>query len=143
MNENQNVFVRAGRTTSRVTNDPGGACQISIGGYTDAEMARMRQLREEREAAKKNAASGANTDAENKMKAVTNVKASAESEKGKDAAPMVDKTTEKPVASTNAPRISSNAFASSSTTNSFNVLTDRPTSRVTNPPGGHSSFTLG
>jgi hypothetical protein len=36
--------------------------------------------------------------------------------------------------------VSSNAFASSSTTNSFNVLTDRPTSRVTNPPGGKDNL---
>jgi hypothetical protein len=39
-------------------------------------------------------------------------------------------------------RVSSNAFASSSTTNSYNVLTDRPTSRVSNPPGGRSNFKL-
>jgi len=35
---------------------------------------------------------------------------------------------------------SSNAFASSSSTNSYNVLTDRSTSRVLRPPGGHSSI---
>lgn len=38
---------------------------------------------------------------------------------------------------------SSNAYASAATTNSYNVLTDRPTSRVLRPPGGHSSIKLG
>eukprot|EP00985_Skeletonema_marinoi_P028492 scaffold25049_cov110-Skeletonema_marinoi.AAC.2 len=42
-----------------------------------------------------------------------------------------------------APKESSNAFASSATTNSYNVLTDRPTSRVLRPPGGQSSIKLG
>lgn len=40
-------------------------------------------------------------------------------------------------------RVSSNSFASGSNMNSGNVITDRPTSRVLNPPGGKSSFTLG
>ncbi|KAL7435507.1 hypothetical protein ACHAXH_003673 [Discostella pseudostelligera] len=39
-----------------------------------------------------------------------------------------------------APPLSSNAYASSSTTNSYNVLTDRPTSRVLRPSGGQSSI---
>mmetsp|Transcript_28750 Transcript_28750/g.54355 ORF Transcript_28750/g.54355 Transcript_28750/m.54355 type:complete len:191 (+) Transcript_28750:144-716(+) len=38
---------------------------------------------------------------------------------------------------------SSNAFASASTTNSYNVITDRPTSRVIQPPGGKTSIILG
>jgi hypothetical protein len=40
-------------------------------------------------------------------------------------------------------QVSSNAFASGSSTNSFNVITDRPTSRVLAPPGGHCSIRLG
>mmetsp|Transcript_28960 Transcript_28960/g.78427 ORF Transcript_28960/g.78427 Transcript_28960/m.78427 type:complete len:150 (+) Transcript_28960:149-598(+) len=149
MNENQNIYVRPGRTTSRVLSDPGGTSHICIGGYTEADMERMRKLREEREAAKKNAA-GVNMDIENKVKAATNERPRTESETVKDSASFVEKTTEKPVPTTSAAlpmqrktHISSNVFASSSTTNSFNVLTDRPTSRVSNPPGGRSNFTLG
>lgn len=38
--------------------------------------------------------------------------------------------------------VSSNAFASGANMNSANVLTDRPTSRVSRPPGGHTSIRL-
>lgn len=39
--------------------------------------------------------------------------------------------------------LSSNAFASGHNQNCGNVITGRPSSRVTAPPGGHSSFSLG
>lgn len=45
--------------------------------------------------------------------------------------------------SSNAAPTSSNKFASASSTNSYNVLTDRPTSRVIQEPGGASSIRLG
>lgn len=38
---------------------------------------------------------------------------------------------------------SNNAFASGSNMNCGNVITDRPSSRVLNPPGGKSSITFG
>ena len=38
--------------------------------------------------------------------------------------------------------ISNNSFASGSSQNTGNVLTDRPSSRVLQPPGGKSSFSL-
>jgi hypothetical protein len=70
-----------------------------------------------------------------------------EPEKVKEQAPKdelkVEKVEEQVV--TEAPKAketSSNAFASSSSTNSFNVITDRPTSRVLAPPGGHTSIRL-
>jgi SPIRAL1-like protein len=37
----------------------------------------------------------------------------------------------------------SNAYANGANQNCGNYLTDRPTSRVLAPPGGHSSFKLG
>ena len=44
---------------------------------------------------------------------------------------------------TNSPKnISSNAFASGTNQNAGNVITDRPTTRVSAPPGGRSSFSL-
>uniref|UniRef100_A0A7S2QZQ3 Microtubule-associated protein Jupiter n=1 Tax=Eucampia antarctica TaxID=49252 RepID=A0A7S2QZQ3_9STRA len=39
-------------------------------------------------------------------------------------------------------KVSSNAYASGSNMNSGNVITERPSSRVINPPGGKSSFSL-
>merc|ERR1712232_864884 len=41
------------------------------------------------------------------------------------------------------PGVSSNRFASGSNANSGNVLTDRPTTRVHQAPGGNSSISLG
>lgn len=38
--------------------------------------------------------------------------------------------------------LSSNAFASGHSQNCGNVMTGRPSSRVTAPPGGHSTFSL-
>ncbi|KAL3787019.1 hypothetical protein HJC23_010636 [Cyclotella cryptica] len=43
------------------------------------------------------------------------------------------------VSSAKTTSVSSNQFASANTTNSYNVITDRPTSRVLQPPGGKSS----
>jgi len=39
--------------------------------------------------------------------------------------------------------VSSNSFANGNSQNVGNVLTDRPTSRVLQPPGGRSSITFG
>jgi len=123
---------------SRVLNRPGGTCQISLGGYTEEELERMRLKREAKISNNATtAATAANT--ENEKKGVTNEKPTSE-------IAVEKKTTEKPEAasaSASSVRISSNAFASSSTTNSFNVLTDRPTSKVSNQPGGRTNFTLG
>ena len=38
--------------------------------------------------------------------------------------------------------VSSNVYASGSSQNTGNVITDRPTSRVTQPPGGRSSISF-
>jgi hypothetical protein len=135
---------------SRVLNRPGGTCQISLGGYTEAELERMRKNREAKINSSAAAAANANTGTENEKKATTNEKPSPEPSKKKEASPVVEKViAEQPVTSNTLPsvrrnaHVSSNAFASSSTTNSFNVLTSRPTSRVSNQPGGRSNFTLG
>lgn len=39
--------------------------------------------------------------------------------------------------------VSSNAFANGASQNVGNVITDRPTSRVTQPPGGKSTISFG
>ncbi len=136
----------SGTLKSRVLGPPGGKQSFTLGGYTDEELEGMRLKRE----AKTNAATvNAKMGTENQKKVTTNEKLPSEPTKQKEA-PSITKATipQKPVASTTLPgrmngRISSNAFASSSTTNSFNVVTDRPTSRVSEPPGGKSSFRLG
>ena len=46
MNDNQNYFVQAGRTTSRVSNQPGGRCSIMIGGWTEEELLKFAHSRE-------------------------------------------------------------------------------------------------
>ena len=209
MNDNQNMFVRDGRTTSRVLNRPGGTCKfrsefkksstitsfvspiiiiyiptkcniycllfclficsffqslfmddsigsISIGGYTEEELEKQRQIREARVNGGNTtaAAAAAATTSNNVSKSQQNIGESSEKAATNDNVSQQDgekveeekekvltKTTtveKKPISTS-----SSNAFASSSTTNSFNVLTDRPTSKVTRPPGGHTQWSLG
>ena len=215
MNDNQNVFVRDGRTTSRVLNRPGGTCKfrsefkksstitsfvspiiiiyiptkcniycllfclficlfsqslymddstrdvlcwdigsISIGGYTEEELEKQRQIREARVNGGNTTAAAAATTSNNVSKSQQNIGESSEKAATNDNVSQQDgekveeekekvltKTTtveKKPISTS-----SSNAFASSSTTNSFNVLTDRPTSKVTRPPGGHTQWSLG
>jgi hypothetical protein len=151
-NDNQNYFVQNGRPTSRVLAQPGGQCSISIGGWTPEELERQRQVREQGEAPtqqvetiaeepksaptttkESSAVVAAVTGKENPVDEVVNKKEEEQVQKPAAAKPAAAK----PTATT-----SSNAFASASSTNSFNVVTDRPTSRVTMPPGGHTSLRL-
>jgi len=142
MNENQNVYVRDGRTTSRVLNRPGGTCSISIGGYTEEELERQRQIREARTNGGINKTISNNVsqdqNIENTMKNASNEKNSKQ-----EVEKTISTTVDTLHPSKKSTSVSSNAFASSSTTNSFNVLTDRPTSKVTRPPGGQTNWSLG
>lgn len=155
-NDNQNFFVQSGRTTSRVLATPGGECSIALGGYTPAELERMRQLREQRmmknninnktvEEATISSTVLAKENSTNEEEA-SPTEAIATEEKPEAAeeaqSPEEEAATMTQPATSASPKkgLSSNAFASSSTTNSFNVLTDRPTSRVTNPPGGKDNL---
>ena len=45
-NDNQNYFVQGGRTTSRVTAQPGGHCSVSLGGWTAEELEQQRKKKE-------------------------------------------------------------------------------------------------
>jgi hypothetical protein len=163
MNDNQNYFVQAGRTTSRVRAQPGGSCSISIGGWTQEELSRNKKvieskwmnrtcdfkaasvsltyrpasrlitavIQEESEPEKQEEESQVEKENVVETKNMGESKAPAEvSVKPSDPAPQPKKI------------VSSNAFASASTSNSFNVVTDRTTSRVKMPPGGHSSIRL-
>jgi hypothetical protein len=169
-NDNQNFFVQSGRTTSRVLHTPGGECSISLGGYTPEELERMRQRREQGKSAPKSEESTSIVVAKENSSNTNVVEESKEDSKQLDsiaeheqANPSNEEdhskeadTNEQAVAVTSGTTtestmqsqpdtvvkkgVSSNAFASASTTNSFNVLTDRPTSRVTNPPGGKDNL---
>lgn len=148
-NDNQNFFVSEGRTTSRVLAQPGGQSSISLGGWTPEELERARKLRAEKN--KKAADTTVETVEEVKTAAVETITTEdnatihaapgkengAEAKTNQQVLPVQDK----PAPASKA--ISSNAFASAASTNSFNVITDRPTSRVTRPPGGHCSIVLG
>ena len=158
MNDNQNAFVT--RSTSRVLSVPGGKSSVGFlfGGGTTS---------------KAPAPSAAEKTAETEKEVLAEEVAVVEEEKGgssdvkattdttdDDVAPVNDAMSEAARIKkknesqhfsifgtvkndTQAPKESSNAFASAATTNSYNVLTDRPTSRVLRPPGGQSSIKLG
>jgi hypothetical protein len=50
-NDNQNIFVQSGRTTSRVLAQPGGKSNFCLGGWTPEELETQRQKKEQQEAA--------------------------------------------------------------------------------------------
>ena len=104
MNENQNAFLKEGRTTSRVTTEPGGKSSISLGWDSPAEPKKSLQV--------------LGSTAVTQPKANTDQKVGAK--KG----------------------VSSNLYANGSSQNTGNVITDRPSSRVTQPPGGRSSISF-
>uniref|UniRef100_A0A7S4HQG7 Microtubule-associated protein Jupiter n=1 Tax=Odontella aurita TaxID=265563 RepID=A0A7S4HQG7_9STRA len=125
-NDNQNYFVGDGRTTSRVLQAPGGVTSICLGGYKKAKKTETNTA----------AAVTATADSE----AVDKAKDEEEETKENQ---LSEEVTPDPLIVKGKETVSSNAFASSATTNSYNVLTDRPTSRVLAPPGGKTSISLG
>ena len=103
-NENQAAFLKEGRTTSRVTQNPGGKSSISLGWDSPKGAEEPKKTKEETGTA-----------------AASKPKASPVANKG----------------------VSSNLYANGNSQNTGNVLTDRPSSRVTQPPGGKSQITFG
>ncbi|KAL9182642.1 hypothetical protein ACHAXT_013294 [Thalassiosira profunda] len=106
MNENQAAFLKEGRTTSRVTQNPGGKSSISLGWDSPKGAEEPKKMESEKETG---------------SVAVSKPKASPGASKG----------------------VSSNLYANGNSQNTGNVLTDRPSSRVTQPPGGKSQITFG
>ncbi len=145
-NDNQNYFVSDGRTTSRVMAQPGGQCSISIGGWTPEELEHQRKLREQREAGTQQTKESQDSKAiDEATETQVVVPPGKENNDAKEQPTEMEPTVEKNVSqvpATNPAAISSNAFASACSTNSFNVITDRPTSRVSMPPGGQTSIRL-
>ena len=145
-NDNQNYFVTSGRTTSRVVAQPGGQCSISLGGWTPEELERIRKKREAAEQGTTAVEQYEEGEMASQMEAEPSNIAAPVGKENNDAAVVKaessDSDVEKPLAVTST-TVSSNSFASAANTNSFNVITDRPTSRVTRPPGGHCSIVLG
>ncbi|KAL7477024.1 hypothetical protein ACHAW6_002843 [Cyclotella cf. meneghiniana] len=159
MNDNQNYFVT--RSTSRVLSVPGGKCSIDIFGDADGS-----RYDNHRGGSKSNPPPSVTTaPSQSTQPAVDSMQLKHEADRNKHramdesfdlfggapaAAPKSSKATSVEmneqrgaatagVSSAKTTRVSSNQFASASSTNSYNVITDRPTSRVLQPPGGRSS----
>jgi hypothetical protein len=160
MNDNQNYFVT--RSTSRVLAEPGGKSSVGFlfggGGGSSANKVEKAQqatpaekeaVAEEVAAVAKKEEEPTTTNREDALKSNNDDgdAAAAVNDAITDAQKIKKKNESQSfsifggVASPN--KESSNAYASAATTNSYNVLTDRPTSRVLRPPGGHSSIKLG
>ncbi|KAL3799258.1 hypothetical protein HJC23_012983 [Cyclotella cryptica] len=120
MNENQNHLVAEGRTTSRVTNEPGGKSSVQLS--WDSPEKSNRQT----------TAPANQKEKESIMKVVGSSTPTVK--------PEVNDV--KLGARTGGSGVSSNIFAQGSRMNTGNYITDRPTSRVTQPPGGRSSISF-
>jgi hypothetical protein len=162
MNDNQNYFVT--RSTSRVLSEPGGKSSVGFlfGGGGDAKAppapAAEKTAEPETEVLPKEVVAedekktSDSTGGEDALKATTatgDATTATHNDAISEAARIKQKNESQHFSifgatnDTQAPKESSNAFASAATTNSYNVLTDRPTSRVLRPPGGQSSIKLG
>ena len=160
MNDNQNAFVT--RSTSRVLSVPGGKSSVGFlfGGGTTAKAPAPAAAEKTAETEKEVLATDEVAVVEEEKGGATDLKANTTDTTNDDVAPANDAMSEAARIKkknesqhfsifgtvkndTQAPKESSNAFASAATTNSYNVLTDRPTSRVLRPPGGQSSIKLG
>mmetsp|Transcript_58799 Transcript_58799/g.70126 ORF Transcript_58799/g.70126 Transcript_58799/m.70126 type:complete len:136 (-) Transcript_58799:124-531(-) len=126
-NDNQNYFVEAGRTTSRVLQQPGGKTSINLGWDSNEKSnggGNRRQTGSNGEVTGKtsepagaNSAIGCRTTGNAKSR---NLDCSGPER-----------------------NVSGNAFANGNNQNCGNVITDRPSSRVLAPPGGKTSIQLG
>lgn len=149
MNDNQNGFVT--RPTSRVLAAPGGKSSTGFlfGGGAASAPAPKKAAETEKEVLAKEVAPEKETEAGlNAATAAKNVAPVPVNDARSEAARIKQKNESQHFSIfggtvAQAQKVSSNAFASASTTNSYNVLTDKPTSRVSRPPGGQSSIKLG
>ncbi len=128
MNDNQNVFIQGNRTTSRVLNEPGGKSSVNLG--WDSPKAKEPSKETQKENRMQVAGSAAATASTKDLKAAIN----------DDKQKMAALTRSGPKVGGRG--VSSNEYASGSSQNTGNVITDRPTSRVTQPPGGKSSISF-
>ncbi|KAL9178365.1 hypothetical protein ACHAXT_000012 [Thalassiosira profunda] len=164
MNDNQNYFVT--RSTSRVLAEPGGKSSTGFlfGGSAAANATTVAPATASGCTVKEETTVAAPAEAVETVEATE--KTAEETPKAEEEAPVTAAADESGEESALAAAVrikaknegqhfsifggvaaekpaSSNAYASSATTNSYNVLTDRSTSRVLRPPGGHSSIKLG
>lgn len=126
------------RTTTRVKARPGGASSLTFGilpspSPKKEEEAKLQPKGEEdEEVAKK----------EEGEETLENAKATEEVAAATAAAASSSTSSSKQPPTSSKPQ-SANAFVSGSNMNGGCVMTDRPTSRVLAPPGGHTSIKLG
>mmetsp|Transcript_27762 Transcript_27762/g.33770 ORF Transcript_27762/g.33770 Transcript_27762/m.33770 type:complete len:140 (+) Transcript_27762:134-553(+) len=130
-NDNQNYFVESGRTTSRVRHAPGGKTSINLGWDSDEENIDNGSRRRQR---------GSKAEVTGKIGQVNSKESTMP-----PAAVAESHTTSTVNNSSGASdrNVSGNAFANGNNQNCGNVITDRPSSRVLNPPGGKTSIQLG
>ena len=151
MNDNQNVFMDGKRTTSRVTTEPGGKSSVHLG--WDSPPPKSKRcwtifiyiniflfivtvsifFAHTANSAKE--AKGQKGKENNFMQVVGS------SASNGNMTDIAEKATAK-APSAGSRGVSSNLYASGSSQNTGNVITDRPTSRVTQPPGGRSSISF-
>ena len=180
MNENQNVFVDGKRTTSRVTNEPGGKSSVQLGWPSqddykpgkkslpgtkssvhlgwDPSQDDCKTGKKERAGADASSSFDQHLSSHHQLSAKAPKETQQEKERHEQFMKMVGSTApskartnniDEEVAklgeqrsASNGRRLSSNAYANGASQNVGNVITDRPTSRVTQPPGGRSSITF-
>mmetsp|Transcript_14016 Transcript_14016/g.27949 ORF Transcript_14016/g.27949 Transcript_14016/m.27949 type:complete len:174 (-) Transcript_14016:205-726(-) len=164
-NDNQNYFVDGGRTTSKVLRPPGGGSSISLAydapdpsnsqnNYRSSNLAAQRRRRDQEVTGKIGSAPTPVQQAQEyqqprqhvaqplSMFSPEKVSAPAPSHTGDGGAPL----THNPADHNHKHLglgVSGNAFANGSNQNCGNVITDRSSTRIHAPPGGHSSITFG
>mmetsp|Transcript_38276 Transcript_38276/g.89025 ORF Transcript_38276/g.89025 Transcript_38276/m.89025 type:complete len:121 (-) Transcript_38276:105-467(-) len=117
MNDNQNNFVREGRTTSRVLAEPGGGSSIQLG-WSSPPKEKTDYLSKNRDAAVTQKIGNPGMNISQLQEPKSNVSAHKILESGGTST-------------------SSNAFSCG---NQGNVLTERSSTKINQPPGGQSSI---
>ena len=210
MNENQNVFVDGKRTTSRVTNEPGGKSSIQLGwdpqdecksgkgkkslsgvkssvhlgwdpsqddcktgkgkksipgakssvhlGWDPSQDAIKTGKKERARTLLRSLSFGQHLSSHHQLSAKAPKETQQEKERHEQFMKVVGSTAPSKArtnsidegvaklaeqrSASNGRGVSSNAYANGASQNVGNVITDRPTSRITQPPGGRSSITF-
>mmetsp|Transcript_27129 Transcript_27129/g.55787 ORF Transcript_27129/g.55787 Transcript_27129/m.55787 type:complete len:153 (+) Transcript_27129:107-565(+) len=145
MNENQNYFMEGSKTTSRVTNAPGGRSSINLSWDSPKGLSRS-----DADDKGGNRTNSNHNDQKivvpDEIMQVVGTAASMSQQRNNSSMVSISgndkmrKDSTESIGSSIGSSVSSNQFALGSRMNSGNVLTDRPSSRVTQPPGGRSSI---
>mmetsp|Transcript_18387 Transcript_18387/g.38283 ORF Transcript_18387/g.38283 Transcript_18387/m.38283 type:complete len:152 (+) Transcript_18387:39-494(+) len=146
-NDNQNYFTEAGRTTSKVLRPPGGGSSISLAydapeqnnqnNYVSANLARRNKKNQEI-TGKIGAAQPQQMQQPHGMQQQQQQYSAAQAAYGNITTNPADHNHNHLGLN-----VGGNAFANGANQNCGNVITDRSSTRIHAPPGGHSSITFG